>query len=408
MSSSPLASLRVSSQIVLWTFLLISALWLACGRKEPPRPPASKVPAKIIDLTVQQRGMEFLLTLTYPSTTMGGLALSEIEALEVWEVVRYVSPLVGEEEAAEDEDVSSEAVDEPAEEPEAVPEEEAAPGLFQLPADMPDEESMENLVTVDPREFRESAQLLRSLQDTELSSAVQGGQLLIRLPIEEIPEQEEIRVFAARTLAGPRLVSQYSNLAKIGVRQPPTAPRSVAVAPTSSGVELSWETDEPGMEVNVYRRSANVKDYGPPLATVPPETRSFTDRSAVFGNRYIYTVTLVSSTNPLVESRIASEHEVDFEDRFPPSAPENIVALAEESQVRLLWELSPESDVAGYRVFRQAPGEEFRAITPELVLGSELLDRDVASGITYSYFVTAVDGANNQSEASKATTAQVP
>jgi hypothetical protein len=30
------------------------------------------------------------------------------------------------------------------------------------------------------------------------------------------------------------------------------------------------------------------------------------------------------------------------------------------------------------------------------------------SGTTYVYFVTAVDSANNQSEASKATTAQVP
>lgn len=136
--------------------------------------------------------------------------------------------------------------------------------------------------------------------------------------------------------------------------------------------------------------------------------RSFTDRSAVFGNRYIYTVTVVSSTGPLVESRIASEHEVNFEDRFPPSAPENIVALAEEGRVRLLWELSPENDVSGYRVFRQAPGEDFRSITPELVIGSELLDRDVVSGTTYVYFVTAVDDANNQSEASKATTAQVP
>jgi hypothetical protein len=43
-----------------------------------------------------------------------------------------------------------------------------------------------------------------------------------------------------------------------------------------------------------------------------------------------------------------------------------------------------------------------------LVIGSELLDRDVISGTTYVYFVTSVDGASNQSEASKATTAQVP
>lgn len=408
MSSSPLAPHRIAPWIVLWTFLLTSPLWWACGRKESPRPPASKVPAKIIDLEVQQRGMEFLLTMTYPSTTMGGLALSEIEAVEIWEVVRYVSPLVEEEEAIEDGETPIVEDEEAAEEPDAEPEEEPQPGLFQLPTDMPDEERMEDLVTVDPREFRQSAQLRWSLRDAELTSAVQGGRLLVRLPIEEIPEQEEVRVFAATTLAGPRLVSQYSNLAKIGLREPPEPPTSISVTSTASGVELDWEVESSGLEHNIYRRDAKVKEYRGPLAKVPTETQSFTDRSAAFGNRYIYTVTTVSSTNPLVESRIVSEHEVHFEDRFPPSPPENIVALAEEGRVRLLWELSPESDVAGYRVFRQAPGEEFRAITPELVIGSELLDRDVVTGTSYVYFVTAVDGANNQSEASKATTAQVP
>ena len=139
MSSSPFASHRPASWIVLWTFLLTSPLWLSCGRKEPPRPPASKVPAKIIDLTVQQRGMEFLLTMTYPSATMGGLALSEIEAVEIWEVVRYVAPLVTEEEVAEEAEgpIAEEAA--PVEEPEAEPEEEPQPGLFQLPTcSMPD------------------------------------------------------------------------------------------------------------------------------------------------------------------------------------------------------------------------------------------------------------------------------
>ena len=412
MSSNPPASLRCSSRIVLWTLLLTGPLWLACGRKEPPRPPASKVPAKIIDLSVQQRGMELLLTMTYPSTTMGGLALSEIEAVEIWEAVRYTSPLVSEELTSEDDELAIEADgvpgEAPIEEAEAVAEEETELGLFQLPTELPGEEQMEDLVTVDPREFRQSAQLRWTLQGTELSSAVHGGQLLVRLPIDEIPEQEEVRVFAATTLAGPRLVSQFSNLVKIGLREPPDPPTSISVASTASGVELDWEGDSTGMEFNVYRRDADVKEYGPPLATVPTETQSFTDRSAAFGKRYIYTVTTVSSTRPLVESRIVSEHEVNFEDRFPPSPPENIVALAEEGRVRLLWEMSRENDVAGYRVFRQAPGEEFRAITPELVTGSELLDRDVASGTTYVYFVTAVDGANNQSEASKATTAQVP
>ena len=381
MSSSLLAARSLPGRLALWSLLLTSPLWLACGRKEPPRPPASKVPARITDLTVQQRGMEFLLTMTYPSTTMGGLPLEEIESVEIWEVVRVVSPLSGDEVILEDEEgieSEGEQIDEALEEE---PEEEAPPSLFQLPAETPEDEQMEDLVTVDPRDFRQSAQLRWTLRDTELSSAVQGGTLLVRLPIEEIPEHDEVRVFAARTLSSRRLVSPFSNLATIGLREPPTPPSSVSVISSATGVELTWQATD---------------------------ALSYKDRSAQFGNRYIYMVTVASSTAPLVESRIVTEHEIDYEDRFPPSAPENIVALAEEGRVRLLWELSPEDDVAGYRVFRQAPGEEYESITPELIIGSELLDRDVASGTTYLYFVTAVDGANNQSEASKTTTAQVP
>ena len=408
MSSSLLAARSLPGRLALWSLLLTSPLWLACGRKEPPRPPASKVPARITDLTVQQRGMEFLLTMTYPSTTMGGLPLEEIESVEIWEVVRVVSPLSGDEVILEDEEgieSEGEQIDEALEEE---PEEEAPPSLFQLPAETPEDEQMEDLVTVDPRDFRQSAQLRWTLRDTELSSAVQGGTLLVRLPIEEIPEHDEVRVFAARTLSSRRLVSPFSNLATIGLREPPTPPSSVSVISSATGVELTWQATGEGVGYHVYRRDAMVRDYGPPLAKLSPDALSYKDRSAQFGNRYIYMVTVASSTAPLVESRIVTEHEIDYEDRFPPSAPENIVALAEEGRVRLLWELSPEDDVAGYRVFRQAPGEEYESITPELIIGSELLDRDVASGTTYLYFVTAVDGANNQSEASKTTTAQVP
>jgi hypothetical protein len=410
MSSSAHSALRLTARTVLWSLLLTSVLWLACGRKEPPRPPASRVPAKITDLTVQQRGMEYLFTMTYPSVTMGGLPLEEIDSVEIWEVVRVLSSLMAEDtlgDEQESEEGPIESVEQPVEILET-PEEVPTPGLFQLPTELPEEEKPEDLVIIDPREFSQAAQVRLALSDVELSSAVQGGRLLVHLPIEEIPEVQEVRVFAVRTVAGPRLVSPFSNLVKIAPQEPPGAPASISVDSTASGVEINWEPVAGGKQYNVYRRDANIRDYGPPLATVPPETREFTDRLALFGNRYIYTVAVVSSTNPLVESRVVTEHEVNYEDRFPPSPPENLVALAEQGRVRLLWEMSPEEDVAGYRVYRQEPGEEYSSITPELVIGSELLDRDVVSGATYVYFVTAVDGADNQSPASNPTTAIVP
>ena len=59
--------------------LLLVVLAPACGRKEPPKPPPSRIPAPINDLSIQQRGQEILLTMTYPSVTLGGLPIEDLE-----------------------------------------------------------------------------------------------------------------------------------------------------------------------------------------------------------------------------------------------------------------------------------------------------------------------------------------
>ena len=64
--------------------LLLAGTLVACGNKKPPTPPASKVPAPPRDLTIQQRGNEFILRLSYPTMTMGGALLEEVEAIEIW------------------------------------------------------------------------------------------------------------------------------------------------------------------------------------------------------------------------------------------------------------------------------------------------------------------------------------
>jgi fibronectin type 3 domain-containing protein len=105
----------------------------------------------------------------------------------------------------------------------------------------------------------------------------------------------------------------------------------------------------------------------------------------------------------VVESGLAEEVEVDYRDRFAPPVPKGLLALAEEGRVRLVWEVSPAPDVAGYRVFRRGPDtQEFRPVTEELLTATELVDRDLAPGATYSYRVTAVDRLGNESEPSPA------
>lgn len=404
--------------------LALALLMAGCGRKEPPQPPPSRVPAPVANLSVQQRGMELLMRMAYPTVTLGGLPIDELEAVEIWQMKRILTSMsatpegdaeaeLGEKdegpgglpEADTPTTVSSDAAAAP---PEEAEEPEEIGLLLRLPADAGETEPKESLVTVDSREFEALAQPVWTLRGSELSSAVLGDTLLVRLPIAEIPSEEEVLVFAARAVAGRRLASPFSNTAKLLLRQPPPPPASFALEAQSRGVEISWLGADDVKGYRVYRRSANVRDYGPPIYSASADGERYLDTAAQFGQRYIYTVTSVASTLPLLESAIAAEREVDFQDRFPPAPPGQLIALPEPGRVRLLWEPSADDDVIGYRVHRQETGEPFRLITREPIVGTEFLDRDLAAGQIYRYYLIAEDGEGNQSEASSEIEARVP
>ncbi len=447
-SSSPSPSLR--ALIALAPF--VGAL--ACGHKEPPKPPPSKIPAATSDLAVQQRGQEILLTLSYPATTMGGLAIENLEALEIWELTRIVPTFlleVGAEEiesgdaatidedgepAARDEGTTDEPLVAPTageppsyEEPrdgasaaEAEESVEEEPGgteeslqslMFRFPLEESEptepEKSKEDLVPVDPSEFAGQARLLRTVVGAELDAAVAGPRLILRLPLSEAsPAETEAHIYAVKSRAGRHRTSAFSNLVKIVPRTPPAPPIDLEVTASGRGVELTWRSEEPVVGFRIYRRDARSRDYGAPLFTASPAAASYLDTGARYENRYIYTVTAQSSKQPVVESAVAAEYEIDFQDRFPPPAPGGLVALAEEGRVRLIWDPVTATDLAGYRLLRREPGGELQPVHAEAVVGQEYLDRDVISGRTYGYAIVAVDQKGNSSESSKVIEVRVP
>ena len=437
---------RLLASMVMVCLLVTTA---HCGKKGPPKPPPSKIPSAINDLTVQQRGLEMILRMTYPSTTIGGLPLENLEAIEISEMKRIIpafsadTGMLGEspgDESATDfvQDATDDGEDEGGEgqEPESTlvediveaeePDDPDEGLLFRAATEQPEEDvSKEDQIEVDPREFDLVARLSWRAEDTELDSAILGDAIVAHVPIAEITEVEEIHVFGARVIASEKLVSATSNLVKILPRVPPAPPEDLAVEPSQVGIKITWSAPDPSAQVettvdeeteddvgfegfNVYRRNANVREYGLPIFISPETVEAYTDTSAAFDSRYIYTVTTILSKDPLIESAVGAEYEVNYQDRFAPEPPREVAALPETSQVRLLWERSVSEDVVGYRVYRKDPGGDFLLITPELVAGSEYLDQELSGGQIYSYFVVAVDSAENQSEASTAVDVRVP
>lgn len=358
-------------------FLLFPlAAGLACGKKGDPLPPLSLVPRAATDLAVHQRGGDLLLEVTYPSLTTSGVPLPGLAALEV---LRLARPL--------------------------------APGA---PAAPPDR-----------RQFGPAAQVAVTVTGAELASATQGGELHLRLPLlAATGEPREAHTYAVRFVGKGGERGDFSNLVTVVPSTPPPAPGGLAVEATPAGIEVSWSAaGESVAGYRVYRRRAQERTYGPPLAAVPAAATSYVDGSARFGERYIYAVTAVAGALPAAppasggaqpppgaeppgqtpaaegaESALAAEREVDYRDRFPPEPPAQLVALAEPGQVRLSWQPSAAPDLAGYHVYRrQLPDGPLTRLTAAPLSATTLLAPGLAAGTRHAFQVTAVDASGNES-----------
>ncbi|HEX2641984.1 MAG TPA: hypothetical protein VHU81_03255 [Thermoanaerobaculia bacterium] len=364
MSSDPRSLRRPGKRVQVAGLALAAALPLllvslaGCGKQGPPAPPYRAVPAPLKDLTVRQRGNQILLGFTYPKLTPAGAALGDVTGLQVW------------------------AAERPA----------------------PREGQPQPL---DARELNAVATERLALKATDLPGVTYGDHVLVTLPLSE-PVQTRALFFVVRTLGPKGDRSDPSNQVVLVPKAPPAAPQQVTTTPVSEGIQVEWSTTEGAAGYNVYRRGSQERVYTEPMHTAGPTETTWVDSSAQYGQSYIYAVTALAERTPAIESAIGSEHEVRYQDRFAPPAPEQLVALAEEGQVRLFWKSSNAGDLAGYLVYRRAPGGEFTRLTPQPQTSLELTDRGLRKGQTFTYRVTAVDATGNESTPSNEVQANVP
>lgn len=266
---------------------------------------------------------------------------------------------------------------------------------------------------------------------------------------------DSLVVYTVRTRILARAPSAISNAATLRIFPAPDAISGLKAQGTQTAVVLTWTPPArtpvglapPIVAYDVYRAPAkreaaatSAVSSGPgSSSTAAPSspaveanengdlktglkkigesaTANYRDTTAEFGKTYIYAVrSVVRYSGMTLESADSNLIVVARRDVFPPSAPQGLVVVAIPVQdgvaahLELSWAVSPETDVAGYNVYRSekanVPGTR---VNTKLLLTPAFRDMNVAPGHRYYYAVTAVDRLGNESSRSAIVSGGVP
>ena len=217
------------------------------------------------------------------------------------------------------------------------------------------------------------------------------------------------------------------------------APNDLAAKLTDDGIDLTWTSAaEPPPRVGVqyryrvYRKKENSGNeaaagsgnkkgknrevIAAEVAVGPAGPAHFLD-AIEWESTYDYRITAVTvitktDSQVQVEGDDSPQIQVVAHDIFPPSVPAGLQAVysgeGQKPFIDLIWAPAPRADLAGYNVYRSEGNAAPAKLNSELVKSPSYRDSAVSRGKTYTYFVSAIDARNNESQRSEAASESVP
>lgn len=170
------------------------------------------------------------------------------------------------------------------------------------------------------------------------------------------------------------------------------------------GVHLTWTASDKDIAGNAITVPVNYNIYRGKTADFPPvhpinqsglTTTTYTDTSYEKGQAYYYFIRANISGQRAGQQSAPSNILLMFpQDTFAPSPPQELNAVAAREGMVLIWAPNPESDVAGYNIYRsETTGTGYTKINQDVVRETTYTDTSATVHQTYYYVVTAVDNA---------------
>jgi|GEM_PF-1551998 len=175
----------------------------------------------------------------------------------------------------------------------------------------------------------------------------------------------------------------------------PTPPSGItATSTTPTSVNLSWASSTGAISYQIFRNSTST-----PIATTT--SLSYINTNLTPNTLYNYYLTSVDASST-VSALSSSTPVTTLSDTTKPSTPLNLVALpASLTQINLSWSTSTDDvGVVGYKIYVNGSGVNKATSTI-----NSYQDIGLTASTTYSYQVSAIDAAGNESGLSATATA---
>lgn len=193
--------------------------------------------------------------------------------------------------------------------------------------------------------------------------------------------------------------ARESNVVSFWWQTPAAAPENVQVSIGDAKVTLNWhqptglihnEQLSDSFAYQVYRSLDGTSFI--PLAE-PQKGTTYTDVTVENHATYFFTVRAVrmykDTKAPGAASRVVTATPKDM---TPPSAPGHLTVVKTPDGVKLLWDMSGDKDLGGYRIYRRAASSTTNKLVGNIPASQMIfIDRDLFSGSSCYYSVTAID-----------------